>query len=1238
MDFEFPYYFIRQRHKFVSTTSKGSVRRLALSNRESLSSFLPFEREMGEKSGISSPSCSPSPNHSYSRSTENNNIIDIFHVLDTVMGCCASTAVTEPVMTTPDKATKRMNPAVLSTPKERTPLEQITTPSTAASMSPGDNKPMSDHSRLLFALDDSHVPSSPQRQNQNDDDVVPVDDACIFLQSHIRTFLVRKRYKAALQAIVILQRWFLLLLSMKQRQQQEEPNILTNEIEDLKNQKFAIAVLKLQALVRGVLQRQRAIGVQESQTLVDEPTVDLSTTPTSKAFDKVDDNTMAVPTTNTPTNDAAGVFTEVPVEDVGILMEMDNDKGGDDANPVCDIDDHLTKSAPDKEDCASDTVLLEGAVVPVNQSESADHQHGDFDQVSSTTGHDLGTTNALAVETNHIVTTTTEIPNQSMSLDSTVSSQTAFNVDDGVKATIEIKDLDNPAEGAKLTRANGPDSGNESDHVEADHNEKPADDIRIPSDATDATIHDPASDDTNKSDDSSLENIWSIVAATPMQDPKIEPQPKRSARSKATPESTALAIGFFKQDCITADDKDAAGDHIGAGSSVEPETIDAELQNETADSHFKVESKTIPDGLLEIRDVSAPSEVVVVHNETETPIETSANEGVPSSVPPTTDTDVRSARAHEDHNETQTSTESSSVPSAPPEEGDAGTSPVLLNDKVALNGSESAAEAPTGNGVPGVLPVSSENNESATEGLVMPIGEGSDLPIAPAEEADEDVNPALADDCVVLHGAENTAVTPTEDGVPIVLPALNENNESAFEGQVMPLGERSDSLLTPADEGASPVLADDCVVLQGADTAAETPSDEGPIVLPANDENNESSHEVQVTPLGERSNLPPTVAEESSLAPAEELDQDVNPAPSDECVVLNVTASAAEPPTYEGIPIVLPTTQENNDSANEAQEMPLVERSDLSSVLTEESKPDVNLALSDDSAVLSDGGAPVGARPDEGAQSAAKTPNDKGVAIVLPTTHENDASACANEQLESLDEDTEVDDPSISNIASSENEQEVPSNQRNTGRSVQFSPDTPTTTKATKSPVVTGRKSPKSPLQSLISRFDAGGSAFKTGLIYPPSAPTLSHQSPGVDTTGRLVNVEGSVQSKNATADAEIAKLRQQLQEQQLAEQQKIEEHRLEREKVEKRNRELEEQLANLKTVMEEKEAQSLEAVTAAGDETLGSSLEVPVPPAPTKEEGAKPEGNEIQSTQISRTTTPEQQQTLMEESGRMLE
>ena len=89
---------------------------------------------------------------------------------------------------------------------------------------------------------------------------------------------------------------------------------------------------------------------------------------------------------------------------------------------------------------------------------------------------------------------------------------------------------------------------------------------------------------------------------------------------------------------------------------------------------------------------------------------------------------------------------------------------------------------------------------------------------------------------------------------------------------------------------------------------------------------------------------------------------------------------------------------------------------------------------------------------------------------------------------------------------------------------------------------------------------------------------------------------------------------------------------------MEKRNRELEEQLANLKTVMEEKETQRLEAVTAAGDETLGSSLEVPVPPAPTKEEGAKPEGNEIQSTQISRTTTPEQQQTLMEESGRMLE
>jgi hypothetical protein len=94
----------------------------------------------------------------------------------------------------------------------------------------------------------------------------------------------------------------------------------------------------------------------------------------------------------------------------------------------------------------------------------------------------------------------------------------------------------------------------------------------------------------------------------------------------------------------------------------------------------------------------------------------------------------------------------------------------------------------------------------------------------------------------------------------------------------------------------------------------------------------------------------------------------------------------------------------------------------------------------------------------------------------------------------------------------------------------------------------------------------------------------------------------------------------------------------LEREKVEKRNRELEEQLANLKIVMEAREAERLESVATVSDETLGSSLEVPAPPAPTKEEGAKPEGSDIQSAQVSRTTTPEQQQTLMEESGRMLE
>ena len=94
----------------------------------------------------------------------------------------------------------------------------------------------------------------------------------------------------------------------------------------------------------------------------------------------------------------------------------------------------------------------------------------------------------------------------------------------------------------------------------------------------------------------------------------------------------------------------------------------------------------------------------------------------------------------------------------------------------------------------------------------------------------------------------------------------------------------------------------------------------------------------------------------------------------------------------------------------------------------------------------------------------------------------------------------------------------------------------------------------------------------------------------------------------------------------------------MEREKVEKRNRELEEQLANLKIAMEAREAERVETVVAIGDETVGSSLEVPGTPAPTKVKGDKAEGNELQSTQISRTTTPEQQQTLMEESGRMLE
>ena len=187
-------------------------------------------------------------------------------------------------------------------------------------------------------------------------------------------------------------------------------------------------------------------------------------------------------------------------------------------------------------------------------------------------------------------------------------------------------------------------------------------------------------------------------------------------------------------------------------------------------------------------------------------------------------------------------------------------------------------------------------------------------------------------------------------------------------------------------------------------------------------------------------------------------------------------------------------------------------------------------------------------------------------------------------------------------------------------KSVQFLPDTPTARKTTKSPNVSAAKPPKSPLQSLISRFDAGGAAFQPDNSQAPIAPNLFQGRATVDSTN-LAAASTNVQSID-TGDKLQA----------------------ERAKLEKHMKESEEKIKELESKLEVREKQLAESERKRSDSAalVTKISETPVePPVPTT---ILPAAGSVTKTptespsQLSQTTTPEQQQALMEESAKMLE
>ena len=1208
---------------------------------------------MGEKSG-----------RSLQRSPISSDI-DIFNLIDNMMGCCSSLSTVtdhDVKMTTPQNKKSDTNPETAKS-----------TPSTTAS--PFDEA-KSDHSRLLFALQ-SDVPS-PKRHDFGEDHpeaptllVVPpdadADAAAIVIQSRIRTYLSRKRFQETRKAIVILQRSFIL---SRQRQRKQNAIVVTNEMDCFNNNNddddnavfvTAAAASKLQALVRGVLLRARRTTIPRRQTCERSNDGTLTTTTTVLLLSEYNNTMMAVPvmTTGAPENDTvATVVEDIPGENEAF------------DTPLEVVEETANANSPDEGRDQN---------VKAVRCENYPHEEG---QVSV----------------------------------------------DEMKPT-------------------------------KPHNQE----------------------NDSQGDDSSLENIWTIVASTPTRDPQVDPCAVAHTSTHATstkPQSTmtAMAIGFFKQDEQAVDisghktiDAVTSGSRVVVSSNHPPclgnnATDGVVVKDETSDAN---QSKPIPGRLDETSDLSLPLLEQQVNDGP--PAETGVDKGRPATTTqPPTDKDGPGVGTPEHSEFPHKATDmpirkGSDLPletldkvdqgvcsfpadvSVIPIKGTESSAEMTVDPAVALSvttGENASVDLPNNEldnvavaslnqnsslaplGISGVCKLTDSAAEIAADAVAtLPAtaneNVSADLPSSelghvPLALLDQDVNRAPSGIPFVLTLPESTAEVAADPVVPIPMTASENVSVEVANREIgnVPLASLNhDASLALSDvsdvlngaESTKEIAVDPVVplpVTAGENASADSPRSElnhaplasldpGAISSPSDISSavngTESTAEIAADPMVR---LPVTASANVSThslnselgdAPLSLLDKNASHSASDVAGVHNLPDLSAEIAAEQVV--TLPVTASENVTANS----PKSELSDVgvasldqdvistptnisgvligadsSSEIAADSPPATastnvstdspNIELGDVSLASLDQHVSSSPSAVSGVlnlpQSSAEVASGEVVPITLTASDENHPSVSAHEENQSPGDET--------NVVETCKGEEEPATNHNASRSVQFSPDTPTTTKGTmSSTIASGRKSPKSPLQSLISRFDAGGSAFKTDLIYMPSSTSsgvLSNQGPGVESRPREGNMESSLQDKNAMlpAEAEIAKLRHLLLEQQQGEQQKLEEQKLEREKVEKRNRELEELVASLNAALETSRAESASPdlepdgpMNEVADDTVESFLEGPVHetlPAPVKEKAAKANVHDNQSTEISQTTTPEQQQTLMEESGRMLE